>query len=61
MKERHAIAMVLAGDIQGAVEACSNIWASFPGNSYGQGGHSMEALLGKFDAWVPDSEPAQAV
>jgi muramidase (phage lysozyme) len=58
MRERHAIPMILAGNIQGAVEDCSNIWASFPGNAYGQGGHSMEALLGKFDALMPDSLPA---
>lgn len=48
MKEKHAIEMVLAGNIEGAIQACSNIWASFPGNSYGQGGHSMDVLLAKY-------------
>ena len=48
MKERHAVDMVLTGDIEGAIKACSNIWASFPGNSYGQGGHSMDELLEKY-------------
>lgn len=50
IKERGAIAKVEAGDIQGAVEACSNIWASFPGNNYGQGGHSVETLLEKYQS-----------
>jgi muramidase (phage lysozyme) len=46
MHERGAVTRILAGDIQGAIEACSNIWASFPGNGYGQsGGHTMGTLL----------------
>lgn len=48
MKERGAIDLVNADDIEGAIHACSNIWASFPGNSYGQGGRSMDELLQKF-------------
>lgn len=48
MKERGAIALIGTGDIEGAITACSNIWASFPGNDYAQGGHSMDALLAKF-------------
>lgn len=49
MKERHAIPLILAGKIAGAIEACSNIWASFPGNSYGQHAHPMEVLLSKYE------------
>jgi muramidase (phage lysozyme) len=46
MKERGAVALIAAGDIQGAITACSNIWASFPGNSYQQpGGNSMATLM----------------
>lgn len=48
MKEKGAVDLVIAGDIEGAIKACSNIWASFPGNSYGQGGHSMDILLSKY-------------
>lgn len=48
MKERDAVAMVEAGNIEGAIGACSNIWASFPGNDYGQGGHAMPALLAQY-------------
>ena len=43
--ERHAIPDILAGNIEAAIEKCSNIWASFPGNDFGQGGKSMAALL----------------
>ena len=46
--ERHATADILAGNITSAIEKCSNIWASFPGNSYGQGVKSLEALLAHF-------------
>jgi muramidase (phage lysozyme) len=48
MKEHHAVALVEAGDIAGAIAACSTIWASFPGNSYGQGGHSPASLVAKY-------------
>jgi muramidase (phage lysozyme) len=46
--ERQATADILAGNIQSAIEKCSNIWASFPGNDYGQGGKTLEALLDRF-------------
>ena len=45
IRERHAIPDILAGNIEAAIEKCSNIWASFPGNEFGQGGKSMAALL----------------
>jgi len=48
LKERGAVALIGTGDIQAAIAACSNIWASFPGNQYGQGGHTMDTLLSKF-------------
>jgi muramidase (phage lysozyme) len=48
MKERGAVALIAAGDIQGAITACSNIWASFPGNGYAQGGRTMGELLDKY-------------
>ena len=52
IKERKALPMIEAGDVQGAIEACSNIWASFPGNDYAQGGHSMDALLAKYQELI---------
>ncbi len=42
--------MIESGDIAGTIEACSNIWASLPGNDYYQpGGHKIEALLAQYD------------
>ncbi len=50
IKERGALPMIEAGDIAGAIAACSNIWASLPGNDYEQpGGHTVEALLAEYD------------
>ena len=36
IKERKALHLIKAGKFEGAVKACSNIWASLPGNNYGQ-------------------------
>ena len=52
IKERSAFPLIEAGNIQGAIEACSNIWASFPGNDYGQGGRSMESLLAQYQTFL---------
>ncbi len=50
IKERQAIVMIENGNIAGAIAACSNVWASLPGNNYDQpGGHAMEALLTQYD------------
>ncbi len=38
----------MAGKITAAIDACCFTWASFPGNSYGQGGHNVEWLLEKY-------------
>ena len=49
MSECNAVTLVLQGNIEGAIAACSSRWASFPGNSYGQaGGKTMPALLAKY-------------
>ena len=50
IKERGALPMIDSGDIQGAIAACSNIWASLPGNDYGQaGGHDTQTLIAKYE------------
>lgn len=46
--ERRATDLIREGKIEDAIRACSNIWASFPNNNYGQGGKSMEQLLQKY-------------
>jgi muramidase (phage lysozyme) len=48
IKERGAQAHIESGDIEGAIKACSSIWASLPGNDYGQGGKSMVELVAKY-------------
>jgi muramidase (phage lysozyme) len=48
IRERRAIALIEAGNMDLAVEACNNIWASFPGNNYGQGGRSLEGMLAQY-------------
>jgi muramidase (phage lysozyme) len=50
IKERGALPLIEAGDIQGAIEKCANIWASLPGNTYAQGGHTMQDLLAQYTA-----------
>jgi len=52
MKERKAITLVESGAIEEAIKACSNIWASFPGNIYGQGGKSMASLVSKYEEFL---------
>ena len=48
MREHGAVNLVMEGKISAAIEACSNIWASFPGNNYGQGGHNVLDLTAKY-------------
>jgi len=43
-----AWAELAAGQIEAAIADCSKTWASLPGNSYGQGGKTMQELLDKF-------------
>ena len=44
LDECHATDFILAGNVSNAIDAAANTWASFPGNLYGQGGHSLEEL-----------------
>lgn len=62
MKERGVLAHLQSGtidkaitthltpiDLDTAIESAAPIWASLPGNDYGQGGHSMAALVEKYE------------
>jgi len=50
IRERHALPFLLAGNmVTGAIKACSNIWASLPGNEYAQGGKPMSVLVAKYN------------
>ena len=44
IKERGAIANILSGNFGAAVAACANIWASLPGNNYGQHVNQLATL-----------------
>lgn len=48
IREQKALDDIKAGRIQLAIARCSNIWASFPGNTYGQNPHRLEKLLAKW-------------
>jgi muramidase (phage lysozyme) len=48
IRERRALGDIKAGRIQQAIAKCSNIWASFPGNTYGQNPHKLEKLLAQW-------------
>jgi muramidase (phage lysozyme) len=61
-----SIALALAAhmqpsDLEVAVEDSSTIWASFPGNSYGQGGKTMQQILADWDKLVSASTSTQVV
>lgn len=45
IKERHATDDVDAGRIEDAITKCSDTWASFPGNGYGQHVQKMDDLI----------------
>ncbi|AJQ46449.1 MULTISPECIES: glycoside hydrolase family protein [Pseudomonas] len=48
IRERKALDDIKAGRLQQAIAKCSNIWASFPGNDYGQNPHRLDKLLAKW-------------
>ena len=45
IQECHALELVLHGQVEAAIAACRNIWASLPGNGYGQGGKTVAELM----------------
>lgn len=59
ISERGGLRMLISGDIQGAITACSNIWASLPGNSYGQPEKEMAQLVEWYDELL-NSKPPQS-
>jgi len=49
IRERRALDDIRQGRIESAIAKCSNIWASLPGNTYGQKMHPIATLLRKFE------------
>jgi muramidase (phage lysozyme) len=50
IRERHALGYIDDGKFDEAVRACSNIWASLPGNDYGQRQNNVSVLLAAYQA-----------
>ena len=48
LKQCRALNFIDTGNITAAIEAACDTWASFPGNSYGQGGRTIKWLLDKY-------------
>jgi len=48
LDECHATADILALEIPGAIAKAAEIWASFPGNLYTQGGHPLDWLIARW-------------
>jgi muramidase (phage lysozyme) len=48
LKECRALNFIDSGNIPAAIKAACETWASFPGNTYGQGGRTLEWLLEKY-------------
>lgn len=45
ISEQKALNDIIAGNITAAINRCSNIWASLPGNGYGQHQHKIGDLI----------------
>lgn len=58
IRERRALPMLAAGNIAGAIAACSNIWASLPGNTYGQRQNKLQALVEAYQQLGGSCQPS---
>jgi muramidase (phage lysozyme) len=50
IRECRALAAIASGNIPAAIAQCANIWASLPGNAYGQPVRPTAALLARYQA-----------
>ncbi|KVE36210.1 glycoside hydrolase family 24 protein [Burkholderia sp. BDU5] len=50
IRERRALPLIAAGQLAAAIKACSNIWASLPGNDYGQRQNELAMLTAAYKA-----------
>lgn len=48
IRERRALPDIEAGNIVSAIQKCSNIWASLPGNNYGQHQQQLDHLIAAY-------------
>jgi muramidase (phage lysozyme) len=56
IREQGALTDIDSGDIATAIQKVSSIWASFPGNSYGQHQQNMADLLTRYQEFGGDLE-----
>lgn len=50
IRRKNAMYLVESGHIAAAVNLCASIWASLPGNDYGQPNHRLADLIGVYTA-----------
>jgi muramidase (phage lysozyme) len=50
IRESKALPDILVGNIASAITKCSNIWASLPGNAYGQPVRPIDGLIARYVA-----------
>ena len=49
IKYRQALELVEQNRIESAIEHCALEWASFPGGPYGQGNHTIDRLMERYE------------
>jgi muramidase (phage lysozyme) len=54
--QHRADQLLLQGKCAEAILACSKVWASFPGNDYGQGGRTLDWLLSTYHTMLSGQE-----
>ena len=54
--QRHADQLLLQGKCAEAIQSCNKVWASFPGNDYGQGERSLDWLLSTYHTMLSGQE-----
>lgn len=50
IREQRALPLIQSGHVAAAIAACSNIWASLPGNDYGQHQNDIAMLIAAYKA-----------
>ena len=54
--QHHADQLLLQGKCAEAILACNKVWASFPGNEYGQGGRTLDWLISTYHTMLAGEE-----
>ena len=54
--QHHADQLLLQGKCAEAILACNKVWASFPGNEYGQGGRTLDWLISTYHPMLAGEE-----